>query len=337
LRLHSLGVGVFALTLCSIAPTARAAGSPKASASVQSFDFGIVKKGEKVSHCFRLENRGSAPLKIEQMQLTLPDMTARVPASIPAGKDAPVCVEFGTSTLSLKVRAQALLFTNDPAKPRIPLLMTGVVKAPIDLVPMGAVFAAVWKGEGGHGAVTIVNNEPKPLQVRGLDVEGQDFKARLETQKAGEVYKLVVTIPRDLGPGYYTGTVYVNTDSADYARIGIPINIVVKNEIYTFPLGINFGSISLAQIDSNPAAAADLEQWVLVKKRAGNFGIKSIRSDVPGLKITQAPEGESNTFRVDVALSKWHLQPGSLDGKIRVLTDDPAVPEVIVPVSGEIR
>jgi uncharacterized protein DUF1573 len=337
MRLHWLGLGVLALALCSLAPTARAAGSPKAFAPVQSYDFGAVKKGEKVSHCFRLENRGSAPLKLDQMQLTLPDMTARVPASIPAGKGAQVCVEFGTSTLSLKVRAQALLFTNDPAQPRIPLLITGVVKAPIDFIPMGAVFAAVWKGEGGQGTVTIVNNQPKPLQVRGLNVEGQDFKARLETQKAGEVYKLVVTVPPDLAPGYYAGTAYVNTDSAGYARIGIPINILVKNEIYTFPLAINFRSVSLAQIDSNPTAASDLEQWVLVKKRAGKFSIKSISSDVPALKITHTPEGESNTFRVDVALSKGHLQPGSLDGKIRVLTDDSAVPELIVPVSGEIR
>jgi len=335
-RLHWLGFAVFALTLCSLARTGRAAGSPAVFAPVKSYDFGTVKQGEKVSHCFRLENQGNAPLKIEHMQLTLPDMTARVPVSIPAGKTAPVCVQFGTSTLNLKVRAQARLSTNDPTQPQISFLVTGVVKAPIDLVPMAAVFAAVWKGEGGQGTVTIVNNQPKPLQVRGLEVEGREFKARLETQKAGQVYKVVVTIPRDLAPGYYTGTVYANTDSADYARIGIPINLLVRNEIYTFPLVINFGAISLAQIDSNPAAA-DLAQWVLVKKRAGKFGIKSIRSDVTGLKVTQTPEGESNTFRVDVALSKGHLQPGSLDGKIHLLTDDPAVPEVIVPVSGEIK
>jgi hypothetical protein len=326
---------VFAVALCCLAQRGRAAGTPAAFAPVKSYDFGTVKKGEKVSHCFRLENHGSAALKIEHMQLTLPEMTARVPGSISAGKDAKVCVQFGTSSLGLKIRAQALLFTNDPAQPRIPLLMTGVVKGPIDLLPMPAVFAAVWKGEGGQGTVTIVNNQPKPLQVSGLEVESQDFKARLETNKAGEVYKVVVTITRDLGPGYYTGTVYVNTNTAGYERVGIPVNILVRNEIYTFPLAVNFGSVSLAQIDANPAAAADLEQWILLKKRAGKFAVKSIRSDVSGLKITQTPKGESSSFRVDVALSR--LQPRSLDGKIHVLTDDPAVPEVIVPVSGEIN
>ena len=327
---------VLAIVLRGVSGAAEA-GTPRAVFPDGKYDFGTVKQGEKISHCFAVRNEGSAPLKTGGMQLPRPEMVARAPASLAPGHDGKVCVELDTSSMSREVHTWILVMLNDPATPKVQLYLNGIVKAPIDLVPMGAVFATLWKGEGGQSTVTIVNNRPKPLQVRGLNVEGQDFKARLDTQKAGKVYKLVVTIPHDLAPGYYTGTVYVNTDSADYARIGIPINILVKNEIYTFPLGIKFGSIGLAQIDSNPAAAADLEQWVLVKKRAGKFGIKSIRSDLPGLKITQTPEGESNTFRVDVALSKGHLQPGSLDGKIRVLTDDPAIPEVIVPVSGQIR
>lgn len=337
LRLRWLGLGVLALILCSQTSTVRAADSPTAFVPVKNYDFGTVKKGEKVSHCFKLENRGTAPFKTVRMELSLPDMTARVPASIPAGKTDQVCIEFDTSNLSLKVRAQALLFTNDPSQPQIPLLVTGVVKAPIDIVPMGAVFAAVWKGEGGQSTVTIVNNRPAPLEVRGLNVEGQDFKAQLQTEKPGEVYKLVVTIPSSLAPGSYTGGVDVSTDSADYARIRIPINILVKDEIYTFPPGVDFGSVSLAQTGSNPAAAGtDRAEWFLVKKRAGKFKIKSIASDVPGLKITQTPEGESSTFRVDVTLPE-HLQSGSLAGKIEVLTDDPAVRELAVPVTGRIQ
>jgi hypothetical protein len=336
LRLHGLGLGLLTLALAAHTPTAPAAGPPASLAPVQSYDFGTVKQGEKVSHCFALENRGTAAIKTVRIQLSLPDMTARVPESIVAGQSAPACIELGTSKLSLKVRAQALLLTNDPSQPQIPLLMTGVVKAPIDLVPMAAVFAAAWKGEGAESTVTIVNNLPEPLRVRGLDIEGHDFKAQLQTEKPGEVYKLVVTIPRDLAPGSYTGSVSVNTDSAGYPRIQIPINILVKNEIYTFPSGVDFASISLAQIDSNPAAAAGLAEWFLVRKRAGKFKITSITSDVPGLKIAKTPEGESNAFRVDVTLPE-HLQAGNLAGKIEVLTDDRTVPELVIPVTGHIQ
>jgi protein-disulfide isomerase len=335
LRLHWRVLGVLVLTLCSQTATVRAEDSPKAFAPARNYDFGTVKQGEKVSHCFKLENRGSAPFKTVRMELSLPDMTARVPGSIPAGKPGEACIELDTSKLSLKVRAQALLFTNDPSQPQIPLLMTGVVKQPIDLIPMGAVFAGVWKEEGGQSTLTIVNNRPKPLQVRGLRVEGQDFKAQLQTEKPGEVYQLVVTIPRGLTPGSHTGRVDINTDSARYALIRVPINILVNDEIYAFPQGVDFGSIDLAQIGSNPAAT-NLAEWFLVKKHTGKFKIKSITSDVPGLKIKQTPEGESNTFRVDVIPTE-RLQAGSLAGKIQVLTDDPAIPQLVLRVTGDIH
>ena len=314
-----------------------AAGSPKAIVPTPSYDFGTITQGETVSHCFELDNNGTAPLTITRMELSLPEMTTRTSASIAPGKKGQVCVELGTSTLSLKVSAQALVMLNDSARPRIPLVLAGVVKAPIDLIPMGAVFAAVWKGEGAEQSVTIVNNLPKPLHVRGLETEGQHFTARLVTEKPDEVYKVLVTVPPDVPPGKYTGGVYVNTDSARFSRIRLGVNILVKDEIYTFPGAVAFGTMNLAQLRADPVLAVSLNEWFLVKKHAGKFKIKSISSDVPGLEFTQTPKGESNTFHVDVALSKAPLQPGSLDGKIRVLTDDPAIPEVIVPVSGQIR
>jgi hypothetical protein len=320
-----------------ISSSGRAAETPKAFVPAASYDFGTVKQGEKVSHCFELRNQGSAPLKIEKMQLTFPKMTARAAGSIPPGKSGTVCIDLGTDDLSLKVKAQAAVFVNDPHQPQIPLVLTGVVKAPIDLVPMGAVLASVWKGDGGERTVTIVNNRPQPLHIRGIETEGQHFTARIETEKSGQVYKLAVSIPRDLAPGHYIGSVYINTDSTRYARIRIPINILVKNEIYTFPLGVNFRTINLAQIDSDPSALVDLAEWFMVKKRAGKFKIKSITSDLPALHITQTPEGESNSFRVDVVLSRNRLEQGRLAGNIHVAIDDPAVPELTVPVSGEIR
>jgi hypothetical protein len=315
----------------------RAAGSPKAIVLAPSYDFGTITQGATVSHCFELKNNGTAPLTITRMELSLPEMTARTAASIAPGKKGQVCVELGTSTLSLKLSAQALVILNDPARTQIPLVLAGVVKAPIDLVPMGAVFAAVWKGEPAERSVTIVNNLPNPLHVRGLETEGQHFTAKLVTQKPDKVYKVVVTVPPDVPPGRYTGFVYVNTDSARFSRIRLGVNILVKTEIYTFPDAVAFGTVNLAQLQADPSQVTSLVEWLLVKKRVGKFKIKSISSDVPGLEFTQTPKGESNTFHVNVALSKGHLQPGSLDGKIRVLTDDPAIPEVIVPVSGQIR
>ena len=324
-----------ALALSCLRSQVWAAVSPKAVVPAPKYDFGIVKQGEKVSHCFQLRNEGTAPLTTSRMELSLPAMTARATASIAPGKTGQICVELGTSSLSLKVNAQALLIVNDPAQPRIPLVLTGVVQAPIDLVPMGAVFAALWKGERAERSVTIVNNQPDPLHVRGLETEGEHFAARLVTVKPDKAYKVIVEVPPDVPPGRYTGFVYINTDSARFSRIRLGVNILVKDEIYTFPGSVAFGTVNLAQLQADPVLAVSVDEWFLVKKHAGKFEIKSIASDVPGLETTQTPKGKSSTFRVDVTFSS-HLQPGSLAGKIRVLTDDPAVPEIIVPVSGQV-
>src|SRR6266851_67894 len=84
------GLGAFAfaaaLALCSLRSTGWAAGLPKVVVPARHYDFGIVTQGEKVSHCFELGNRGTAPLKTSRMELSLPAMTARATASIAPGK-----------------------------------------------------------------------------------------------------------------------------------------------------------------------------------------------------------------------------------------------------------
>lgn len=336
LRIRAVAAIAAAAALISPVSSGWTADTPKAVVPVTSYDFGAVKQGEKVSHCFKVENRGTAPLKIGRMQLNYPDMTTRATGSIAPGKTGKVCIDLGTEHLALRIKPVAVVFTNDPERPQFSLTLTGIVHAPIDLLPMGAVLASAWKGAGGESTVTIVNNRPKPLNIHGIETKGQHFTARLETEEPGQVYKLVVAIPANLAPGLYHGIVYVNTDAARYRRIRVPVSILVKNEIYTFPLSLNFGSISVEQMNSGQISPADLSVWFLVKKRSGKFRIESIKTANPALQMTQAPKGESNTFRVNVTVRKGYLRPGPLSSVIRVRTNDPAVPEVSVPVIGQI-
>jgi hypothetical protein len=64
-----------------------------------------------------------------------------------------------------------------------------------------------------------------------------------------------------------------------------------------------------------------------------------VTSDIPFVTIRRSPEGEgsSEVFRIDVALMKDRLRPGSISGSLRILTDDKQFPELIVLVRGEIQ
>ena len=81
-----------------------------------------------------------------------------------------------------------------------------------------------------------------------------------------------------------------------------------------------------------------LTQTVIVRKRAGKFSITGATSDIPFVTIRRSPEAESSeAFRIDVALVKERLRPGPITGSIKIQTDDPQFPELIVPVRGEIQ
>jgi hypothetical protein len=239
--------------------------------------------------------------------------------------------------MSRAVHTWVIIVSNDPTVPRFPLYLNGVVNAPIDLLPYSTVFASLFKGESANRGVIVINNQKIPLKVLSLDAQGQHFKASLKIRKPGQIYEVAIDIPPTLPPGRYNEYAYLKTDSPERPRLRIGVNILVKNEIYTFPTEVDFGQVGPARLAGHPDDAGLLTASFLVKKREGQFSIDSIKCDVPGLQLTQTPRGDSDAFRFDVALPVNKLKPGRLDGNIRLHTDDGKVPEIIVPIRGVVQ
>jgi hypothetical protein len=313
------------------------AGSPRAVYPVRSYDFGTVKQGVKVTHCFDVRNEGKAPLTTVGMQLPSPEVIARAPASIAPGQAGTVCVDLDTSSMSREVHTWVIVVSNDPTVPKLPLYLNGVVKAPIDLIPYSTVFASLFKGESAKRGVLVVNRQQTPLKILGIETEGQHFTAGVITRKPGQIYELTIDIPPTVPAGQYREYVDLKTDSRERPRIQIAIDLLVKNDIYAFPTKIDFGQVSTSKITGRPDDAGLLTASFLVKKREGQFRIDSIKCDVHGLQLTQTPEGSSDTFRFDVVLPVNKLKAGPLDGSIRLHTDDVKVPEIVVPVRAQIQ
>jgi hypothetical protein len=63
-----------------------------------------------------------------------------------------------------------------------------------------------------------------------------------------------------------------------------------------------------------------------------------VESSIPAVQVDREPaKGRSESFRLDVTLARSKLQPGPLDGSIRILTTADDFPEVVVKVSGSVR
>ena len=333
-------------TLLKVAALAAAAGclgpapgkgqSTRDGSPDQSHQFGTVLQGAMVVHAFKLRNDGPAPLTIQRVDLSAGSMKARFAPLIPPGNEGQIRIEWDTGQLAGEVEANGIVRFADPARPPLTLLLKGTVRPAIEFLPYPAVFVSVFAGERAEGTVRIVNHEERPLAITRVE-PGRRFAAALDTIEAGRIYELRVQVPAGVPPGRHDETLYLDTDHPTRGRIPIAVNVLVKTEVYSNPDVVDFGAVSLDELDKAPSLVGLLTQTVLIKKRKGEFQIATIRSDLDFLRIARSPEGRSDTFRIDVGLDRQRLRPGPITGSIRVMTSDAVARELLIHVRGEVR
>src|SRR5689334_9384109 len=281
--------GAVAVAACLAFWTAPSLAAGNLIASDRSFDFGKVRQGENISHCFPLSNTGTKALRMTGMSFTYPGMKGRGTGLMAPASAGQLCLDLDTSSLNLDVDARALVTFDDPDAQQLAFDLRGFVSKPIDLMPM-AVFADIYAGEGAERHIKIVNNEPKALAIRKIEKQGTHFDATVTTVEDGRVFDFVARIDPSVPPGRYGEFAYLVTNDQNWPRIRIGINILVKQEIYALPQALDFGKVSLAQLRASPMAANGEVETLIVRKREGSFRLTKISSDIPGLIITATPK-----------------------------------------------
>lgn len=299
-------------------------------------DFGRVDQGTVVSQTFLLRNSGDSPLRIEQAEFSMPGMRIRTRQEIAPGETAEVKVEWDTHGYNLEVEGQTLLLLNDPEQPRVMLTTSGEVRAPIEVLPLPALYLSQYQGEPASGSLEIRSNQAVPLQITQLEPKGTHFQASLETLEAGKRYRLLVQVPEDTPVGRYREAVLLHTDDPARARLNIEVNTLVKADVHISPDTVDFGELSLAELKRQPGKLELTQQTLIVRNREGDMQITGLASDLAIIHLQQTPQSAAQAFRLDVSLDPAQLRPGPLNGVIELHTDNPEMAHLSIPVSGMI-
>jgi hypothetical protein len=118
------------------------------------------------------------------------------------------------------------------------------------------------------------------------------------------------------------------TNHPQFPVISVPVNLLVKDDVYFTPETVDFGEIIIR---------GGQEQEFLLKKRQGSLKIVSATSDLPYLNITHKPSEGGSIHEFTISLKTNTLKPGAISGTISVRTDDSQYPELKIPVEGFIR
>jgi hypothetical protein len=326
---------VLAAATHSVRITAQQAGTPRALIAEAGHDFGPVEPGSRYSHTFALRNTGTAPLTIHRIECSAPGMRSRFKSPLLPGETAPVTVEWEIDRPAGDLDAQAVIHVSDPTRPRITYAMTAVVRRSVELLPSPDVFLSLYQDQDGNRSVRIVNNDDRPLSIRQIRTGSDRVRAEIRPVEPGRVYELMVGVPAGLEPGRYVEAIEVETDHPRLATLHLDVNVVVRKELFASPEIVDFGE---ARRSPGPGLPAFRSQSVTLKKRKGDFAIIEASSDIPALRVEQSPRGRSDSFGLLISIDPERLKGAdSLDGSIRIRTDDKDFPEIVIPVTGRVR
>ena len=319
--------------MCVRAPDQTA--SPQTLFSETAYDFGPVKQGTKIAHGFSIHNSTPVPVTVQGLEFSMPGMTGRFAPVIAPGLDRNIAIEWDTSRITGEIEGLAIVHFGDTSRPPVTLRLKGVVQAPLEILPYPAIFLSAFQGEDSERSLRIVNHQEQPAVISLSRPSTKHFTATLTELERGKLYELVAKVSTGVLPGRYDEELSLSINGPNIAKLNIPVHLFVKSDVYANPDMVDFGSVSADRLHDNQVIGEGLTQTFLVKKRHGVFAITKITSDLNALDIRKDPrEGDSSTYRIDVALNPQKIKPGKLAGYIEIDTDDKDFPRIKVPVTG---
>jgi len=304
----------------------------------KTFNFGNVKQGVEVTHIFQVKNEGTAPLLLDRVDFNLPGLTAKFKPEIPPGGEGFIQVDWNTTSFFGPVDLEAKLSSNDPAKPKFTFTLSGSVDPVIEVDPIWGAYISLYSDEKKEKTLRIINHEEQPLKISSIEKQGTHFTASLKEVQPGNSYDLTITVPAGTPLGRYEEALLLHTNHPKFSEVRVGVNVLVMRDLHAFPESVDLKGIDLSILNQNPGLIDNLFESVIVGNRRGDFEIKSIQTDVPFLKITQAPpSGRSSRFKLDIQVLKEKLAPGKISGSIRVATNVKEFPEITIPVVAEIK
>lgn len=205
----------------------------------------------------------------------------------------------------------------------------------IDYEPLPAVFVVTPRGTVKESSIEIINRKPERLEIAGLENPSKRFAARIDVIEPGRRYRLTVTLKGEGPAGKQSDTVLLKTNLKTDPVLRIPVSTYVREKVYTFPDSVFLGRYAISEIRGNPQAARNMAQ-VLMVYRTGMAGFEiKVTSDLP-LKIESERGPKGDQWENWIWPDPDRIGPGEIKGTIFIETNDPDIPKLSVPVTGNL-
>lgn len=308
----------------------------RASIADTQYNFGRIMQGQSINTKFVLHNIGSDTLIVEKIEFSAPGMNARIKQRIEPDEKTDIHIVWDTSRLRRDIEGQAILHLNDPVMPRLILSISGTVTPAIEFLPKPVFYFSQYQGESQSQTISIRNNQESLLEIMKAEASSKKFEFDIEEVEQGKIFELTVSVKEDAPIGRFEDSLLIHSNDAARPTLYVGVNILVKPDVFINPEMVDFGRLSVSQMQRNAGLTDFIQQTVVISRREGRMNAESVSSDLPYLKTQISSERGSAYIVLEAGIDPEKLVTGPISGSIKIKTDNPKHPELIIPVLGEI-
>jgi len=99
---------------------------------------------------------------------------------------------------------------------------------PVYAAPPELRFGSVAQGTEKEMEISLTAFANRPFQVTGAHAEGRRVRVTLPDHAPGTVWRVLVSLPRDLAPGLLDDRVVIETDDPDVPRLIVPVKAEIR-------------------------------------------------------------------------------------------------------------
>jgi hypothetical protein len=294
-------------------------------------DFGTVTQETIHRTAVTVRNVGSEPLAISRIDSDCGCAVAQLPDSLLAPGDSTVLrITLSTRHFSGHVAKHIMLHTNDPGAPQARITLKAFVRVRIRFEPSAVDFGAVARGQTPAETVLIKSAVSESLKIVEIVVPEETFTSSLEqtTERDSLIYRLRLQLRPDAPVGPFKEKALIRTSH----KLARELPLQLEGQIYSF-FQIEPREVSLGQVREGKSRRRTLR---ISGQGNGNHHLLSATSSDERLLVEIRTIEEGHTYEIAVTVPA-EMPHGRIKATLRVETDDPAQPEIRIPVRGNVR
>jgi hypothetical protein len=320
------------LTLVLLLAAVSALGAPGIDLDKMEINFGNIGQHQVMATEILISSTGDRNLEITEIYTSCPCTVLNLQQEIiPPGGVSILEVSFHSRDYEGQTDKIIEIYTNDPERPLIEVMVKAFIRTPIRFTPAGRVldFGEHPRGDTPSLAVELKGIDISPLEISLLESHADLFTVDISGNTGGDPSRVEVAISMltTAAAGPFREIIRLGTNAPGMETVDLEITGTLVGDLQPQPASLNFRFVKSGQDLSG-------EVEIVAGKPDLQFNLTGVEIDLPGLAASVSPTGK--ILVAGQALAKGDplakKTRGRLKGTLTIHTDSPTEPRILVDV-----